>query len=530
MGKCTIAVGQSDITIQRSVVREVVKQIIKNTGFDPAADLIFDDTEDSPRQLKNAFDGCYTDGVRTNYKSYAFIEYDDNSTERGWLESNRMKAELPSVFDDKESGIAIDALYVEHKVDMEIRFRCNDRSRLNQWINAVKVTDGLRLQLGIHSLRYDYSIPYVFLDFIHEAYDMKVSSGLYTKSLAEYTKECFADGIGKRSNLNDTHHEIIMNEIQHNVLGNAEDTLFWNTKSTGNGIYEVTLGYTFTYQRVTALTLHYPAIIYNQFIDQKYLDYFHRVINPENPEDFTKPINFIDGAVNTVKTDFYYLGDGGARMVPWDDFFPSKPYQHTQTVLLFPIQVDLNEPDLLFNLSDLTDEFVPPEVISYISAYPDYLNDATRSLLSIELYSVGEEETRLWTLVDADYNVRTKKTMNPRHRNYVRLSLNKTIIDLHPTILVELIKNKDIAFPMFKLYDANLEVTEDETFYRATIAHAKANGAKRPSLLLQQGDALSRESVDQWLLVLKSSPGWFRNLVPKVNVQVGNYLIHASRD
>lgn len=533
MGKAIIAVDQTDITISHSIVRDAVKDIVKQTGFDPEASLVFNDqTVDSPRHLKNMFDGCtQPDGTRTQYKSYVFIEYTDKTTEDGWVQSQRARNLTRPLFNDPHTGIRIDPRYIQHEVKASIRFRSNSRVKLTHWLNMLRSTDAIRTHLGYVDISYDYALPPAFLDFIVDAWGNMDSHWTATPSLKDYLQEGFREDIQKRSNLDQSHTDIVAFEILKNTEGLADDALFWNEEEIAAGIYECTLEYTFRYERIVAMELTYPAVIYNKFIDKSYVEAFHHTFRLRNDENYDRPITFIDGDLRSYEVNYYYIGDGGTRMVPWDDWFPKFPRPDTQTVSIFPIQVDDDDPTNLFNLADIPEDYVPEAFMTYLKEESDYLNVFNGCLASIELYSVGEEEEMITTEIDSSGQVRSKRPMDSTRRNYVRFGLKKDIPSIHPERLKKLLNMGETAIGLFKLYDVTVTHTDDHLRWQREVGFDMSPGRDKtiPSLLLMTGDSISDYSFTRWVRKLNGTNEWFVNLRPMMPKYVGQYNMTASR-
>ncbi|CAH0448072.1 hypothetical protein SM033_00248 [Vibrio phage vB_VpaM_sm033] len=533
MAKALIAVDQTDITISQSIMRDTVKSLIAQTGFDPAAKIIFnDDTVDSPRHIKNMFDKCTeTDGTRTQYMSYVFAEYTDRTTEDGWAQSQRRRHLTRPLFEDKAIGVTVRPMYLEHEAKMTLRFRSNSRTKMTHWLNILKTTDVIKTHLGYIDISYDYQFPNEFLDFIVDAYDAMDDYPEPTPDLKTYLQEHFRSDIQKRKNLNGSAVDIVAFEVLKNVEGQADDQGFWNEQEIQNGIYEVTLNYTFRYERIVAVEMIFPAIIYNRFIKKEYVERFHHHFRLRNDDNYDRPITFIDGDLRSYEVNYYYIGDGGSRMVPWDDFFPEFPNPTTQTVSLFPFQVDLDNPRDVCNISDLSHDYVPEAIHKYINEQKDFINVINGSLVAFEVYSVGEDEEMIMVEIDDDYNIKTTRDMDGKRRHYMRVTLKKNIPSLHPDRLRYLLTMGQTAVDIFKLYDPTLETTTDAADWQRRVGFDMTPGRDKtiPSLLMMAGDNITDYSFTRWVRKLDSTDEWFVNLRPMMPKYVGQYNITASR-
>jgi hypothetical protein len=532
MGKALVPVGQSDTTIVRRIVRDTVDQLIEKTNF-PDATLIFnDESVDSPRNLKNMFDGCYDDGgIRTQYKNYVFIEYEDVTTEQGWINSLRTNKKTPSIFHDKEAGIDIYPHYLQHENTITMKFRCNDKSRMDAWLNGLRATDAIRLHLGYIDIGYDYNIPDIYLAFLYAAWENKSKLPGYDKDLKEYLNSWKSEAFQTRKNLNGTYTQAIAHEAQQNVEGQPEDAMFWNTREIQRGIYEVTLVYKFTYKRATALVMNFPALIYNRFIPSKFVKLLHSNFRLRDDYEYDRPIDFIDNDLRKHEIEYYYRGDGGSRMVPWDDWFPKEPVKETQTVTLFPVNVDLSNLHDVCNLNDVPDKYLPAGYKAYAASEWQTINLQGTGLLRIEMYEVGETENFNFIKVDQDLNMTTSRPMDPTKRNYLRIGLARDITDIHPDSLRRLLEKPDDAMQIFKLYDSTVELIDDASEWEERVGYDMEPGRDKsiPSLLLLSCDSITDYSFTRWARKLDDTAGWFVNLQSRRMRTVGQYNISARR-
>lgn len=533
MGRAFITIDQTDITVTRAIMRDAARFLVENTGFDKSAKIIFDDESvDSPRQIKNTFDGCLnSEGIRTQYRSYVFVEYTDRTTEHGWVNSMREGRRTPPLFDDPAIGVQMNSRYIEHEAEMTMRFRSNSKAKLDQWLNALRASDAIRTHLGYFDITYDYAVPTPFLDFIHDAWKAIDAHPSETPSLKEYLADHLRGDISKRSNLNDTFSAVVAIERQKNVEGVPEDAMFWNTRSIQRGIYEVSLTYRFRYDRIVGVELTYPAVIYNSFIPREYVQAFHSPLRLRNDFDYTQSLTFIDNKLQDYEINYYYLGDGGSRMVPWDDFFPANPMANTQTVSLFPVRIDDANTKNLFNINDLTEKFLPKAVLDYVLSEKEHINRHLQSLVQFELYSVGEDEKKIFVHLDDEYNVLSAEPLDSRRRHYVRIGLLKDIPSIHPESLKRILNKPDIAIELFKLYDASLEVTDSEDEWKTRVGTEMPQGRDMtiPSLLFRTSKAITDYSFTRWVRKLRGTNEWFINLRPTMPKYVGQYNINVRR-
>lgn len=535
MGKVRIPVGQTDVTITRSIAREAVKEIRRKTGFTEDSKILFmDQIGGGPRNPRSMFDKCYTKGIRTAYQDFILVEVEEEFTEGGYMRRNKTMYDIPPIFHDKELGIRIIPEYAEAKQTLTIKFRANDLVKLNAWINGMRLTENLSGLLMDVDARYDFSIPYPYLQFLHHAHELREADETvgYGEDLRTYLLTHFRQGVQTRKNMKTTnaHKEVIFQEVHRNTTGKVTEELFYKTREIDRGIYEVAVSFEFRYPRVIGLMLEYPAIIHNKFIDIAFPNAF--MTRTEHDGEHLKPVSFIGGAVEYPKNDYVYRGDGGSRMITWDEWFPKEPVGHTQSLSIFPVQVDVLNPNEMFSVYDLTEDILPKACVDYLELYWEDHAEYKESIVNFELYRVGEEENLQLVQVDEDLNLTSSTAMDPRKRNYVRISLLKDLAKINPVTLRALLRNPDVMKPIMMLYDSTTVFTDSMTEWMESMPHEIEPGRNPhiPSLVYSDADnGIDHRSFTLWLKKQRNTNEWFVNLRPNTARQVAVNNITVKR-
>ncbi len=536
MGKVRIPIGQSEVTIGRSIARESVKEVMRKTGFDPKAKILFRDRLGVPPSPKSMFKSCYTEGALTAYRNLVIVEYEENFTEAGLMKARYRSNDVLPIFHDEELGIKLTPEYAESLMVVKMKFRGNSLAKLNAWINALRLTEGLQNLLYEVDARYDFSIPYPYLQFLHHAHDLREKDPIlgYGDDLRTYLLTHFRQGIQTRKNAkngDDAHREVIFHEVHRNTTGRANEELFYNAKEIDSGIYEVDLELSFRYPKIIGLTMEYPAIIHNSFIDMAFPNAFHT--RSQDDGQHLKPLSYIGGILNVPSKDYIYCGDGGSRLIEWDEWFPKDPIEATQTVSIFPISVDQNDLTGMFNVYDLDDSYLPAACKAYLAKYHDDFGKSRHGLVSIELYSVGAEEEIRYVNLDAALNATSRVDMDGRKRNYVRIGLFKDIALTNPVTLRKLLKDEAIMKPLMELYDPTVTFTDDITVWESRMPTEIVPGRnpRIPSLIYSTAEnGIDDRSFTLWLKKLKATNEWFIGLNSNTAYQIAANNLTVKRN
>lgn len=510
MPRAIVAIPQRSITVSRSVVRDVMKQVIDQTGLPTDTEIIFREGQGAVRSLHNRQEICDERTLRTEYGNYLFVNYTDTFTDSGIIRTKAQHRPTRHVFRDTETGIYLDPHYASTQIDATIKIRTRDLTQLTTWQNSLRLNDGIQTFIGEHHIRYDYSIPYGFLEFLFDAHGLKSAVGDSGEDLSTYLKRCFSEGVMTRKNANGSHTEVIVNEMQYAVHAQSNDEGFYKVLEVEEGLYECSFLYKFKFDQVIGMTLQFPPVIHNQFIDSRYVKGWlpeftihdkHGTSNPEYMPDLH------------ADASPFYRGDGGTRLVEWDDWFPLSHRPQTQTVTIFPIQIDETNPTSVVNLYDLPEETLPRAIHEYLKVYYGNNGAYMESIVNVELFEVGELEEPKSIFLDSELNVTAVSPMDVTKRMYVRISVFGDLAKVNDVQLSNLFANPTIAYELFKLYDTTLTLETDPQAVKG-ILPVSINPDTRtnyPSILVSPyGSAITPLSFSLWIRKLDGTNSTFK--------------------
>lgn len=466
MAKVCITIPQSDITVTNSIARNVVKDLIKITGFPDDSEIIIDSNQGGTRALSGFTNPCELP-IRPESRNYVFVTITERYTEDGTVTNFQPNHYKKKIFKDDELGINITPVYSQVEIELALRFRTADLTTMRSWVAAMRVNESFQTNKFFHNIKYDYSLPTSMLDFTVDAWKMSEAVSPRGKTLPEFVKEGFGGGLIKRKNLSGSHSEFVINEVQSGVAGFKLTDFPYNEYTNEEGIYELQYPYKVLFDRIDAAVLETPIIIHNQFVPDRYINLWLKRNNPGYEPFGFRDHGWIVDDLEDDTFDMFYKGDGGARMIPYDDFFPTTPRDNTATVFLSPIQVG-DDPYVIMNINDLPNSMVPKEVKDYINMFPERCEAFRAGLISIEVYEIYEKEKRLEVSIDALGNVRTKAPMLKHHRNYVKIDLLKDFSLFSSSHTLELLKEGNVISGLIKLLSPSTEIGDGKDIHQFT--------------------------------------------------------------
>jgi hypothetical protein len=512
MTRITLPLSQEAITITKDVTLSVVRDFLDITGFPVEyTPVLVNELQGESKQLKNFFDICSDDKIRTNYQTYAFYEFTETHAEDDLLANNHRVPITSYTVSDNKRQLYLNPLRHRAVIELTLKMRTMDLTMLNSWLSYFKVASSSQ-KLTYHiDANYNYAIPQDVIVFMVNSYDRLVAAGS-EQTMAEYLAEIVKVGTQTRSNATGTYVDIIGFEKQENCLAMITDISFFNSKEIDEGIYEVSVPIRFEYFKPLAFELDFPVFVANKPIDkyfiEKWVPAIDRKLHPVYKQLWDK------GLYSINQLSKYYTGDGGTRLYEYDEFYPVGAYEGTQTLTLFPFSVDLNDKQDVVNIKDLPDDLLPTSVINYISHFQSNGLKFSDSLIVLEIFEIGGEDTRLSHTIDKDLNIRTVGKMDENLMHYCRISIKKDLALLSPKATGLLLDMPKIAFPVLQLFDSTLKATYDYKAYHSVIPNEIPVGrlAGIMSLLLVTEKSINSRSFSIWVKKLNSTSEWLVNI------------------
>lgn len=530
-------IPQTDRTITRRIVKQVVKDWFSQTGFTHDIEfVIVNEVMGSTKELRSHMEKNHKDSIRSGYNNFAFIEYTEktNSAGLGMAASNTPL--MGYTFLDEQHGISLYPRYLKKDIEVSVRFRVKNKTDLEGWIAGLKLVHAQRLLVWKHAISYDVDIPAEYISFIKDAYTLKeggydgAPAGIGDgETLKEYLGRCFHKGVSKRSTADGKYNDIIIRERQAEIINTITNPEFYDGKDINEGIYQISIPMSFRYQHPLAFNFITPPQIRNKVIDSKYVRAWVPHIDTSK-EDIEYP-SILPKYFNFEETPNFHIGDGGSRLREWDDWFPNTYRRDLQTVTIVPTTIDVDNPKDVFNINDIPDKYLPKAFKNYFRKFHELGGYYVNSLVVIDLYEVGDEEKIIPHLLSDTLDITSYHPMNARNRYYVRISILKDLAKYNNMYTTRLLEAPDDALGIFKYYDDTVHLSDDTEYVRDVLPLINKPGAfkDQPSVLLNIPDkGIDVYSYNVWLRKLASTNIPFLSLASRRGRHVTQFNIRAS--
>lgn len=538
MPRTMSTIPQTDRTITKRVVKQVVKDWFHQTGFrDKIEFVLVNEVMGSTKELRSHMEKHHADSIRSGYNNFAFIEYTEKTVTSSLGLAAANTPMFGHTFLDEQHGISLYPRYLNKEIQLSVRFRVKNKTDLEGWIAGLKLIHAQTLLVWKHAISYDVDIPTDFITFIKDAYDMK--EGNYDgapagigdgESLKEYLAKCFHKGVTKRTTANKEYSDIILRERQAEVVNTVTNQEFYDGRDINEGIYQISIPMVFRYHHPLAFSFITPPQIRNKVIDSKYVDLWVPPVD-ESREDIEYP-SILPKYFNFEETPNFHMGDGGSRLREWDDWFPNNYRRDLQTVTIVPLTIDVDKPKDVFNITDIPDKYLPKAFKNYFKKFNELGGYYVQSLVVIDLYEVGDEEKIIPHLLSESLDITALHPMDARKRYYVRISILKDIAAYHNMYTKRLLEAPEDALNIFKYYDSTVHLSEDLEYVREILPLINKPGSfkSQPSVLLNiPGKGIDVYSYNVWLRKLSSTNLRFLSLASKRGRHVAQYNFISKR-
>lgn len=453
--------GSDQTTITRFIVNSFVNFFKRRTGLPDDFSLVFSEKSgdavvredtDNPGTLNTAFANRIICEVTESFRQ----ERPANYLPKGYSKK--------PIAEDKKIGLLLQQVYGTKKFTLGLKIRSHSEQTLRTWCNRMFMENTVSENVMVFDASYNWAIPTTFINFVKHVHGLIEANAGYGNTLDAYFDEIFSENVVDRYNRSGTVVTPSVNEIERSVVAVIDNSDFFSNIETTDGHYEVSFDVEFLMGIVTGFNLEFPMIVHNQFIDKEYRNGWmgaNRVTRESTNMSvvgFTSPI--------TERFIRYYRGDGGERVIEYDDFFPKNIYKYTRTILLTPIKVSSLDLRDVIDLKTLSEPKLPQRVKNYISKFPEDSKEYMKSPYLIELIQIGEKEEYFPFTMGSELVIRADIDMDLRKRYYLRISYVTDHTKLHGEVYPKILSTPETAIEalasIYPTLDSNVVIKQKE--------------------------------------------------------------------
>lgn len=448
-------------SIIRPAVIQVVNQILPMMQLDPETpdDLIFNGFAEIA-MLSNTEIGLNRNPespIRAPGPTQIMVNIEERPTSTTDPEIAVTYPENRFIMRDARLGIGIRPVRRPTEITISFNKRFRSKAAADRWHANMVGLMAQYVQDYIHTLDYHYNLPDSFIVMLHEFWKLRESRAPYNENFAQWLSSCMAPYQTITTNQSGSANELSFAEGLDNVQGTWDfDTVPYPVKENTRGNWQVTFEYKFEFDKVISLVMNYPIIIHNQMLARELIP------TPRNPRYRNKVYQKnammyrAEYVQQEVEPTNYSLRDY-LCFPEWDDWIPEyiAPYQVVQYTA--QLELDTENPKLLFNLRELGDYEFTGIALAYLSYVKNRMFANTRSIIQVKVY---EEEILIDSdhlSIDAELNVSCTFMPDERKSYHVMVTIDKDLAKLSEQTVEELKEDGwftenvlEVIYPQYK--------------------------------------------------------------------------------
>ena len=389
----TVSLPDVHETVSRPVIMQVAKQVMELTGLPEDTRIYFKGKSESIATPGATMDTRKDREARFQSRRQLYVEATETYSLEDISRIRTAKNDSIPVFADTRVGIYVRPVYITSNIELNVRFITHSETDAKRWLSDMMVKADKGRVINIHSVAYDCPLLDPIVELIEEAWKRMDKVASYGESFPEYFRRCASRRLTLKAKRDGKGANLAIRERQGRIQGSYGFVGVPGeaTKDNGNGTWEVSFSYTFSYQRPEQLQVEFPILVHSQLLPAKFTGEDDRTEDPD------------------VKA--YYYGNDMVRMsqfeatrdektrqsrpypiVPhWDHYKPVVFQFGTASLIQILVTPDLDDKVSLMNLQDLGDWAFDPDIWEFmVKSEQPYMTKLYESIFHISLYE-GDE-------------------------------------------------------------------------------------------------------------------------------------------
>lgn len=424
MPSVMLEVPETYDSITRPITTEVVRDLIERLALPNNTGILYQGNAEVSAQ-RGSILARKRDDVTFPFTGRVKVDLTENYLENNTLTTTTRSLDNPPVFHDSHLGVSIRPIYTRTESVVSFSYRAPDANTAMRWRDHLRRKSSEGMQALLHELNYHYSVPEPFLELLHEIYQKREAVMGFGDSYNDYLLNHFTKRLTTLANMDASRVLGAIAEKQIEVQGwlDFPDQPDQPDKSREGETWDVSFTYTFHYDKVTAMVIHYPIVVHNQLIDERFID----LSKVPTPYDASKRLTSRSGGAldgfRLTQHDLTRKGVAAVTIPPYDDWAPVGVGHRTLDVITTLIGVDFDDPTLIVDLKDLGEASFEQDVIDFLKAGHNLLNVYLGLPFLVTFFRGDSMVSPDDYYVDADLVVRSYEPLNPRDVHHMRFSV-----------------------------------------------------------------------------------------------------------
>lgn len=446
MPRVDISVKDIEPTVIRPVAFAVIRDVLTATSLTANTNILFPGNQEVGYQPSTTISAKNEEREKHlfSHDKRVFIELDEEYEEDSAIIGAVMKPENRFIFVDEELDTYIKPVYSKINATLTFRYRAKDRIEALRWRDLVRS----RIQMGrrelLHHVAYSYVIPDPALAMLKEIHRLRENVMGYGEDFEQYKTDHFTKRKTTLVTLKGTEPAEAISELQRRVIGSFDFGLRpEKADRDGNGdAWTISFTYKYSYQRPISVVMHYPIVVHNQLVPQKW-----RVDKQTDRDNF----HTLDHTMTTSGLRYFepdrlidlWKSTRGIYLPSFDDFVPSSVLLNSLRVFTGLVIVDTDNPEILMNFLDLGDWKLEDDIAAFLRTEAPYTKFQYKSVFDLSFYRNRDlmDQSLEMIELDSNLNVILKEPVSLRNYFHIRLGICSDLSLLDPDALNRLRNN-----------------------------------------------------------------------------------------
>jgi hypothetical protein len=448
--------GQS---VTRPVIYDIIGQIRHITKINPDSKIHY--PGDIERMYTPGSELGQTDKTaHFNTTNYVYIDVEEDYDKDRIGSTTTTRSEQIPIFLDPKLQVAVVPIYATSQVTINFKYRCPSKSEANRWRDDMRIRVSQMRDVNLHSVTYHYPLPTEVLGVLKTVYGLRELYRGYGESFDEWVLSNASDRLTVVTDQIGNFSQVAVSETQSRIVGLFDiDTIPDKAEREEAGIWTISFGYKFSYEKPIAVHLKYPVMVHNNLMPAEYT-IFDGVTNLDR-KSLSRGTSF--SALQIFEVDSLMTGlmeeDSLVRIPSFDDFRIVSAPVGTGTTFIALTEVDTQDSKTLLNLRELGDIVLKRSILNFIrdSEYT-YVSQIYKSVINLSLYRNQYLTSSGNIICDKNLTLTSKDVLDLRNQHRVRFGIVTDLALLDPKALERLRKYKDPDDPDNKYPTALVEI------------------------------------------------------------------------
>lgn len=378
--------GETYRSSTRPMLFDVVNQVLDYFGVNNAKILINGEAENVKLLGSSGDDKKGTDlntDMKLTDKVYVISEIEPSNFNTGYGASPHMPM-TPSIWRDDDVGLRITPVYRGRTVAMDINKHFTTRQDAINFINNVESV--LDQQVGPMSvdINIHHPIPEGILQLLLECHELLVKANATDLGFKDYFYKQARAPLHRVTNpIFNNPMMVVSRRIEGTEILYSSPFMARTKKGSDQlGKWEVSLRYTFEWQEHVSWTVNYPAMVYQQPIDMKWVPEVSEKVSREQSDNTFHDLSFMNAIQkkNLSHLPYYH------KFPDFDPWTPPQDSWLSATIQAMVVLKDV-ENQLVCDFNELPNFNWDLKYLTFIKKYHHRMLHLNSSLMHIRLYT-----------------------------------------------------------------------------------------------------------------------------------------------